>query len=173
MRFVLLKRAGETVDQLVEAGGWTDAPLALLEPALPAWELRHLVYEDGKWFCSLSKQPNLPAEFDETADASHDELPLAMQSAFVEAPPQDSATRISAPPRSRPPRAWNPSIPPRSSGPRQSRSRRSVISSPEARRRRAGASLSLAAGGPCAIGRDPRMDVWQDVRRQRPAAFGV
>jgi hypothetical protein len=36
-----------------------------------------------------------------------------------------------------------------------------------------GASLSLAAAGPCAIGRDPGMDAWQDVCRQRLAAFGV
>jgi hypothetical protein len=36
-----------------------------------------------------------------------------------------------------------------------------------------GASLSLAAAGPCANGRDLNRDAWQDVRRQRLAAFGA
>jgi hypothetical protein len=73
------------IDQLIEAGAWTDATIALIELELPAWKLRRLVYEDGEWLCSLSRQPNLPVALDDTADASHEVLPLAILSAFVEA----------------------------------------------------------------------------------------
>jgi hypothetical protein len=86
-RLPVLKKAGKTarLDQLIEAGAWNDAALALMELELPAWKLRRLVYEDGEWFCSLSKQPNLPVALDDTADARHDVLPLAILCAFIEA----------------------------------------------------------------------------------------
>ena len=70
---------------MIEAGAWGDVALALIEIELPAWKLRRLIYEDGEWFCSLSKQPNLPVELDDTADGRHDVLPLAILSAFIEA----------------------------------------------------------------------------------------
>src|ERR1700730_5242327 len=81
------------VDQLVEVGAWSDAALALIELELPAWRLRRLIYEDGVWLCSLSRQPNLPVELDDTADANHEVLPLAILTAFVEARRRASAMR--------------------------------------------------------------------------------
>jgi hypothetical protein len=78
---------------LIEAGAWTDATIALIELELPAWKLRRLVYEDGEWLCSLSRQPNLPVALDDTADASHEVLPLAILSAFVEARRRANAMR--------------------------------------------------------------------------------
>jgi hypothetical protein len=78
---------------LIEAGAWRNAALALIELELPAWKLRSLVYENGEWFCSLSRQPNLPEALDDTADASHEVLPLAILSAFVEARRRTSAMR--------------------------------------------------------------------------------
>ena len=86
-RLPVLSRAGKAarIDRFVEAGAWNDAVLALIELELPAWNLRRLVYEDGEWLCSLSKQPNLPMALDETADATHDVLPLAILGAFFEA----------------------------------------------------------------------------------------
>ena len=94
-RFPVMKRAGKAaqIEQLIEAGAWDDAALALIELELPAWKLRRLVYEDGEWLCSLSRQPNLPVALDDTADASHEVLPLAILSAFVEARRKASATR--------------------------------------------------------------------------------
>jgi hypothetical protein len=94
-RFPVMKRAGKVprIDQLIEAGAWDDAALALIELELPAWKLRRLVYEDGEWLCSLSRQPNLPVALDDTADASHEVLPLAILSAFVEACRRASAMR--------------------------------------------------------------------------------
>lgn len=86
VRLPALCRAGTAVriDQLIKAGAWSDVGLALIEVGLPAWKLRHLIYQDGEWFCSLSKQRNVPAEIDETVDAVHEVLPLAILSAFVE-----------------------------------------------------------------------------------------
>jgi hypothetical protein len=83
----VLKRAGKAapIDRLIEAGAWTDAALALIDIELPAWKLRRLVHEDGEWLCSLSREPNLPAELDDSADARHEVLPLAILSALVEA----------------------------------------------------------------------------------------
>jgi hypothetical protein len=73
------------IDRLIEADAWTDAAMGLLEANLPAWQVRRLVYEDGEWHCSLSRQRNLPAEIDDTADACHELLPLAILDAFAEA----------------------------------------------------------------------------------------
>lgn len=73
------------VKWLIEAGAWTDATIALLELELPQWKLRRLVNEDGKWLCSLSKQPWVPLEYDGVAEASHESLPLAILIALLEA----------------------------------------------------------------------------------------
>jgi hypothetical protein len=93
-RLPVLKRAGKAdrLDQLIQAGAWTDASLALIDLEMPAWKLRRLVYEDGEWHCSLSKQPSLPSALDDTADASHQELPLAVLSAFAEARLREAST---------------------------------------------------------------------------------
>jgi hypothetical protein len=71
--------------RLMDAGAWTEAALALIEIEQPAWKLRRLAYEDGEWFCSLSRRPSLPAELDETSDAHHEVLPLAILQACLEA----------------------------------------------------------------------------------------
>ncbi len=86
-RLLVLKRAGKAarLDQLIEAGAWTDAALALIEFELPAWQLSRLLYEDGEWHCSLSKQPHLPRALDDTADGNHEVMSLAILSAFLEA----------------------------------------------------------------------------------------
>jgi hypothetical protein len=73
------------IDRLIECGAWTDATLALVELDLPSWKLRRLVYDDGEWLCSLSKQPGLPLGLDELAEASHEMMPLAILIAFLRA----------------------------------------------------------------------------------------
>lgn len=72
------------MNRLMKSEAWTDATLALIALELPVWRLRRLVFEDGEWLCSLSKQTNLPADLDDTADANHEVLPLAILSAFLE-----------------------------------------------------------------------------------------
>jgi len=77
--------AANRINRLIEVGAWCDAALAVVQCELPAWTLRRLVYDDGEWFCSLSREPNLPEELDNTADAHHEVMPLAILSAFLEA----------------------------------------------------------------------------------------
>lgn len=71
--------------RLVESGAWADVVLALIDLELPGWRLRRLICEDDIWSCSLSRQPNLPVALDDTADGSHDVMPLAMLRAFLQA----------------------------------------------------------------------------------------
>jgi hypothetical protein len=73
------------IRRLVESGAYADAALALIELELPRWRLRRLVHEDGAWHCSLSQHPELPISLDETVEANHESLPLAILTAFVEA----------------------------------------------------------------------------------------
>ena len=85
------------VDSLIKAGAWTEAAVALIELELPTWKLRRLVYEDGEWRCSLSRHPNLPLELDDSVDASHENLPLAVLQAIVEASLSDGACDATSP----------------------------------------------------------------------------
>jgi hypothetical protein len=96
-RLPILRSAGKTaqLDRLIEAEAWTDAALALIELELPGWKLRRLAYEDGEWICSLSGQPNLPAQIDDTADSNHEVPALALLSALVEACRRISESKIS------------------------------------------------------------------------------
>ena len=99
-RLPVLNSAGKAarIDRLIAAGAWSDAALALIELESPAWKLRRLAYEDGEWRCSLSKQPNLPVALDETADATHDVLPLAILGAFLEARRRNTVSHETSPP---------------------------------------------------------------------------
>src|SRR5215510_16600193 len=86
VRFAARSRAAQArVNQLVDAGAWTDASLALLALELPQWKVRRLVQEDGEWLCTLSKQPQLPLGLDEVAEATHEVLPLAILIALLRA----------------------------------------------------------------------------------------
>jgi hypothetical protein len=73
------------VKWLIQAGAWTDVTIGLLELELPQWRLRRLVYDEGKWLCSLSKQSGSPLGCDEVAEASHESLPLAILIALFHA----------------------------------------------------------------------------------------
>ena len=93
-RRLLLQGHGEQawyLDQLIEASAWTDAALILLELELPLWRIRRIAYDGGEWHCALSRQRELPDWLDQSIEARHADLSLAILSAFVE------ARRISAP----------------------------------------------------------------------------
>ena len=79
------------MSRLIDAGAWTETTLALIELELPQWQVRRLVHDDDEWLCSLSREPNLPVEFDDTVDVGHEILPLALLGAFLEA--RQRATR--------------------------------------------------------------------------------
>ncbi len=76
---------------LIQSGAWTDAALALIDLELPLWQVRRIAYDNGEWFCALSRERELPDWLDQAAEARHADLALAILSAFVE------ARRVSAP----------------------------------------------------------------------------
>jgi hypothetical protein len=85
-RFAAVSRTAQAkVTRLIESGAWTDAALALLELELPHWKVRRIVQEDGEWLATLSKQPQLPLGLDETVEATHEVLPLAILIAMLDA----------------------------------------------------------------------------------------
>jgi hypothetical protein len=97
-----------SVEHLVEAGAWVDVSLALLQIGVPYWRIRRLVFEDGEWLCSLSRQPWLPLGMDELAEARHELLPLSVLIALVQARrtavmPTRTVTSV---PKMRPAEAW-------------------------------------------------------------------
>ena len=79
----LLRGKVTEIGQLIKIGAWVDIALTLIELELPGWKLRRLIREDGEWFCSLSQQPNLPATLADTADGTHEVMPLAIFLAFL------------------------------------------------------------------------------------------
>ena len=70
---------------LVAAGAWIEAALALVDIEAPEWSLRRLEIDDGEWFCSLSRHPALPTEFDNAAEGRHRLLPMAILAALADA----------------------------------------------------------------------------------------
>src|SRR6185503_8089408 len=80
------------VEHLIKSQAWTDAALALIDLELPQWQVRRLAYDDGEWYCALSRQRELPDWLDQAIEAHHADLALAILSAFVE------ARRVNAPP---------------------------------------------------------------------------
>lgn len=73
------------VERLIQSQAWTDAALALIDLELPQWQVRRLAYDDGEWYCALSRQRELPEWLDQSIEARHADLALAILSAFVEA----------------------------------------------------------------------------------------
>lgn len=73
------------VEQLIRSAAWTDVALALLDLELPLWQIRRLAYDEGEWYCALSRQRELPDWLDQSIEARHADLALAILSAFVEA----------------------------------------------------------------------------------------
>ena len=81
----------DRVEQLIQSQAWTDAALALIEFDLPQWQVRRLVYDGGEWFCTLSRQREMPDWLDQALESHHADLALAILDAFSQ------AKRISAP----------------------------------------------------------------------------
>ena len=72
------------IERLIESHAWTDAALALIDLELPQWQVRRLAYDDGEWYCALSRQRELPDWLDQSIETRHADLALAILSAFVE-----------------------------------------------------------------------------------------
>jgi hypothetical protein len=79
------KKKSTRIERLIGSGAWTDAALALIDLELPQWQVRRIAYDDGEWYCALSHQRELPEWLDQSIEAHHADLPLAILGAFVEA----------------------------------------------------------------------------------------
>ena len=79
------------IERLIGSEAWTDAALALIDLELPHWQVRRIAYDEGEWYCALSRERELPDWLDRSIEARHADLALAILSAFVD------AQRISAP----------------------------------------------------------------------------
>jgi hypothetical protein len=86
VRLPTLEKSGLAgrLERLIRAGAWSEAALALVELEMPTWTVRRLAHESGEWICALSRRPNLPIAIDDTAEASHEVLALAVLRAMVE-----------------------------------------------------------------------------------------
>jgi hypothetical protein len=73
------------IERLIAAEAWTDAAFALIELELPQWQIRRIAYDEGEWHCALSRERELPEWLDQSVEARHADLPLAILSALVEA----------------------------------------------------------------------------------------
>jgi hypothetical protein len=99
-RFPSLGQSERTMrlTRLIDAEAWADAALALLELELPLWQVRRIAYDDGEWYCALSRERELPDWLDQSIEAQHADLALALLSAFVDAQIQNAeAARPSVP----------------------------------------------------------------------------
>jgi hypothetical protein len=86
-RFPSMGQTAKTVriEQLIASGAWTDAALALIDLELPLWQVRRIAYDEGEWYCALSRERELPDWLDRSIEARHADLSLAILSAFVDA----------------------------------------------------------------------------------------
>src|SRR5882757_4059591 len=86
------------IERLMGSGAWTDAALALIDLELPRWQVRRIAYDEGEWYCALSRQRELPDWLDQSIEAHHEDLALAILCAFVDARRIDTpSSRTSVP----------------------------------------------------------------------------
>ena len=81
----------ERIERSIQAGAWTDAALALIDLELPLWQVRRIAYDEGEWYCALSRERELPDWLDRSLESHHADLALAILSAF------DDAQHLAAP----------------------------------------------------------------------------
>jgi hypothetical protein len=79
------------IARLMAAEAWTDAALALIDLELPLWQVRRIAYDEGEWYCALSRERELPEWLDRSIESRHADLALAILGVFVE------AQRVAAP----------------------------------------------------------------------------
>jgi len=86
------------IRDLIHLRAWTDAALALVDQELPLWRVRRIAYDEGEWYCALSRERELPDWLDGAVEARHPDLALAILGAFIEAQQTDRpSVRTSVP----------------------------------------------------------------------------
>jgi hypothetical protein len=86
-RYPSIGQAAKTarIERLIGSQAWTDVALALIDLELPQWQVRRIAYDEGEWHCSLSRARELPEWLDQSIEARHADLPLAILSAYLDA----------------------------------------------------------------------------------------
>ena len=79
--------------QLIEAGALTEAAFAVIQLELPLWQIRRITYDEGEWYCAMSRQRELPEWLDEAIETTHASLTLAIVSVYIETLRQIEASR--------------------------------------------------------------------------------
>src|SRR5260370_22447696 len=92
-RFPSLGQTEKTarIERLIYSNAWTDAALALIDLELPQWQVRRIVYDEGEWYCALSRERELPALLHRAIEAHHAAFAPAILSAYLQ------AQRVTAP----------------------------------------------------------------------------
>src|SRR4051812_5346286 len=62
------------IKDLIRHRAWTEAALALVDLELPHWQLRRIAYDEGEWYCALSRERELPDWLDPSVEARHPDL---------------------------------------------------------------------------------------------------
>lgn len=57
------------IERLMASEAWTDAVLALFGMELPQWKVRRITYDEGEWYCALSRERELPDWLDQSIEA--------------------------------------------------------------------------------------------------------
>lgn len=81
------------ISKLIAAGAFTEAVLTLVEFELPQWKLRRLAYDEEQWRCALSRQRKLPEWLEQSVEANHTDLTLAIALAYIKVLNSDEAPR--------------------------------------------------------------------------------
>lgn len=73
------------IERLIGSEAWTDVALALIDLELPRWQVRRIAYDEGEWYCALSRERELPDWLDRSIETRHADLALAILSTLVDA----------------------------------------------------------------------------------------
>ena len=73
------------IERLIGSQAWIDAALALIDLELPQWQIRRIAYDGGEWHCALSRAREVPEWLDQSIEARHADLSLAILSAYLDA----------------------------------------------------------------------------------------
>ena len=84
------------VEELMRLGAWTEASLALLDLELPQWQIRRLAYDEGEWYCALSRQRELPDWLDQSVEARRISTPRSRTSVPAVTMPTLSGRQLAA-----------------------------------------------------------------------------
>jgi hypothetical protein len=98
-RFPSTGQADKTarVETLIGSQAWTDAALALVDLELPQWQVRRIAYDEGEWYCALSREREVPDWLDRSIETRHADLALAILSALVDAKAASASRTTSVP----------------------------------------------------------------------------